>query len=110
MLHKAEKLSTWSVILALFGVVMGVISAAGGVVSIVNQLGMAGMMISGIPGGVSFLCFGLAIAFALIEVCVELYCKFRHGHKFGVGWWSSIVAIAVVLVYFLVKMAIMQYH
>ena len=108
LLRKTEKIGVWSIILVLAGVVMGVIADAGSIVGAVGTLGMATMIIAGIPGGISSLCFGLTTVFAVVVVPVELYYKVKDKRQFGTGWWSVITAVLVMAVYFLIKQAIMR--
>ena len=102
LLSQTEKLGTWSAILAPVGVVMEIIANAGGIVTQVNGLGMVGAAISGLPGVVAGFCFSMAVLFATLVICVEIYCKIRDGHKFGVGWWSAVGAVAVLAIYALI--------
>lgn len=108
LLKKTEKLGAWSVILAPAGVVMGMIADAGSIVGAVGGLGMASAIISGIPGVISETCLAVTVLLALIVMPVELYCKIKDRHKFGAGWWSVVVALAIVAVYVLVKQMIVR--
>ena len=99
LLAQTEKLGTWSAILAPAGVVMEIIANAGVVVTQTNSLGLAGATISGLPGALAGICFLAAVLFAALVVCVELYCKIRDDHKFGMGWWSALGSMAVLLIY-----------
>lgn len=110
LLKKTEKFGTWSVLLALLGIAMGVIAAAGGIVTEVGRFGMAGMMISGIPGGVGAICLIFAMLFAVIVIVVEGYYRLKDRSKFGNGWWSAIVAAALIALYTFVKWAIAGFH
>ena len=106
VMAKAEKLGTWSAILAPVGIVMMIISDVGNVVVQVGRLGMFGIMF-GIFAGLGMICLAGAIFFGVIGLITALYYRFKNGQKLGVAGWSGMVAISLVVVYWLVRSLIM---
>lgn len=104
LLKKTEKLGTWSAILVPIGVVMELIAEVGAIVTEMNNLGLAGVMISGLPAAVSGICLGLSAVFIPLIMGVELYCKIRDRRKFGMGWWSAMGAAAVLILCILLRL------
>ena len=98
-----ERMGNRSVILAVMGVVLGVIGYAGEMVSNLSKLGMAGAMIGGIPSGISYVCMGLAILMAMITIGGEIYNKIKLGRHFSSSMWSAVGAVVVVALYLLVR-------
>ena len=68
-----------------------------------SKLGMAGMMISGLPSGVGFLCMGTAVLMAIIAISSEIYGKVKRGRSLSATFWSAVGAIVVVTLYFIVR-------
>ncbi len=102
IMAKAEKLSTWSVILAPVGIVLMIIADLGGIVSTVNKLGLAGMILE-IPGWVGEICLILAVFFGVIGATVAIYYKLKNKQEMGVAGWSGIIGILMVAIYWLIR-------
>ncbi len=80
VIARAEKLATWSVILAPTSVVLMIIADVGDMVSMVNQLGLAGVMFS-IPRYIGDACLLLSVFFGLIGILTSLYYKIKNGKE-----------------------------
>ncbi|MBR3228787.1 hypothetical protein IKF67_00940 [Candidatus Saccharibacteria bacterium] len=102
ILAHAEKMGNRSIILAVCGVVLSIIGYVGGIVSATANLGLASIIISGIPSGIGFICMGLAVLMAIITIAGEITNKVRKGRKFSSTFWSALSAIIVVVLYWLV--------
>ena len=98
-----ERMGNRAIVLAIAGVVLGVIGYAGGIVSNLSNLGAAGAIISGIPSGISFICMGVAVIMAIITIGGEIYNRVKLGQKFSATIWSATGAIVVVTLYLLVR-------
>ena len=98
-----ERMGNRAIVLAIAGVVLGVIGYAGGIVSNLSNLGAAGAIISGIPSGISFICMGVAVIMAIITIGGEIYNRVKLGQKFSAAIWSATGAIVVVTLYLLVR-------
>jgi hypothetical protein len=109
ILASAEKIGNRSSILAFAGVVLGIIGMAGDIVSELNNLGLAGVMIGGLPSSISYFCLGLAVLMAAITVGSEIYYKIKQSRKFSSSFWSAIGAISVVALYFTVRWLIIRF-
>ena len=103
IMASVEKMGNRALILALCGMVLGIIGAVGGTVSNVNRLGFGGVMISDLPSAVGLLCMGLAVIMAIIVVVCEIYGKVKQKKRFDATLWSAIGAIVVVILYFVVQ-------
>ncbi len=109
ILASAERIGDKMVVLALAGVVFGIIGILGGIVVETFQLGLAGMMISGLPDGVSFLCFGIAVLMAIVVIGSEIVYKIKNKRKFSPALWSAVAAIIITALYALVYWLIIRF-
>ena len=102
IMAKAEKLSAWSVILALAGIVLMIIADLGGIVSTANKLGLAGLILD-IPGWVGEICLILAVFFGVIGVTVAIYYKLKSKQEMGAAGWSGVIGVLMVVIYWLIR-------
>lgn len=109
IMASAERMGNKAVILAFAGIVLGIIGYAGGTVTEVFRLGMAGIMIAGLPSGVSFVCLGVAVLMALITIGSEISGKMKYKKKFGAAFWSAVGAVIAVVIYGLVRWLIIRF-
>ncbi|RYC75078.1 hypothetical protein [Candidatus Nanosyncoccus alces] len=109
ILASIERLGNRSVVLAVAGVALGVVGYGGGMVTSSFQLGMAGVMISGLPSGAGFICLGLAVLMAVITIGSEIWRKVKHKQRVGAAFGSAIGAIVIVVVYVLIRWLIIRF-
>ncbi len=109
ILASVERLGNRSVILTVAGVVLGVVGYGGGIVTSAFNLGMAGVVVSGLPSGASFICLGLAILMAVITIGSEITRKIKYKQKFSAAFGSSIGAVVVVAIYILIRWLIIRF-
>jgi len=109
ILASVERIGNRAVVLAFAGVVLGIIGYAGGMVSGVFNLGMAGVLVSGLPSGVSFLCLGAAVLMAIITMGSEIFYKVKDKKKLSAAFWSAIGAVVVVVVYSVIQQLIIRF-
>ena len=103
LLAGVERWANRALIFAIAGAVMGLIGRVGGAVSSVSKLGAAGAIISALPSGIGYLCFGAATLIGVISIGVELYVKIKTGKKFSSAFWTGLVAIVVVTLSFILQ-------
>lgn len=103
MMASIERMGNRAIVLAIAGVVLGVIGYVGGIVSDLSNLGAAGAIISGMPSGISFICLVIAVIMAIITIGGEVYNRVKLGQKFSASIWSATGAIVVVTLYLLVR-------
>ena len=103
ILASAERMGNRALVLAICGVVLGILGLVGGTVSTANNLGMGGVLISGLPSGIGFLCIGLAVLMAVVAIGSEIYRKLKQKQKIGTTFWTALGAIIVVILYFVVQ-------
>ena len=108
ILKSAEKIGNRSIVLAICGVVLSIIGSVGGMVSVTNRLGAAGALISDLPSIVGLFGRGIAIIMALVTIGSEVYFKIKKGRSFSAGMRSAVGAIAVVVVYFLIRLLLIM--
>lgn len=106
ILANTERMSDRALIFAIAGVILNLIGYVGGEVSSLNDLGMGALIISGIPSSIGYACLGIAVLLGLIVIVRELYIKTRRHQKLTPSFWTSLCAVAVVAVYFIVLIAI----
>lgn len=109
ILAHIEKIGNTSVILAVCGVLLNIIGYVGSLVSATSNLGLAGVIISGIPSGIGLICTGLAIIMAIITAIFKIIDKVKNGRKIDSTFWSAISAVVVVIAYFLVRWLITRF-
>ncbi|MBQ1298276.1 hypothetical protein IIY24_00345 [Candidatus Saccharibacteria bacterium] len=109
ILASAEKIGNRAIILAISGVVLAVIGYVGGMVSLGFNLGVGGVIISGIPSGIGYLCMGIAVVMAVVTVGSEIYFKIKDGRKFSSGFSSAVASLVVVLVYFVLSLVVERF-
>lgn len=102
IMAKAEKLSTWSVILAPVGIVLMIIADLGGIVSTANKLGLAGLILD-IPSWVGEICLILAVFFGVIGATVAIYYKLKSKQEMGAAGWSGVIGVLMVVIYWLIR-------
>lgn len=109
ILASVERLGNKSMILAVSGVALGVIGYGGGMVSNGFRLGMAGIMVSGLPSGLSFICLGLAVIMAVVVIGSEILRKIKEKQKFSAAFGSAVGAVVTVAVYVLIRWLIIRF-
>lgn len=99
VMASAERIGNRSLIFAVAGVVLGLIGQAGGIVTTTYDLGMAGVMISGIPDVIGSLSLFLAGLMSIVVIISSIFYKMKLKKKFGVAFWSALCALAIVVLY-----------
>lgn len=102
ILADGEKMGNLALIFAISGLVLSIIGAMGGIVSMTFNLGLAGAILS-IPSALSMICTGVAVLMALVAIVCEIYLKVKKGRKFSVAFWSSICAIVLIIVFYILR-------
>ena len=103
-----ERMGNRALILAIAGIVLSIIGAAGGAVSSANNLGAAGALISGLPSGLGMFMIGIGILMALITIGVEVYYKLKAVRKLDSSFWTAVGTMVVVGVYIAIRWAILR--
>ena len=109
ILASVERLGNKSVILAFSGVALGVVGYGGSMVTTIFHLGMAGVMVSGVPSGLSFICLGLAVIMALVVIGSEVTRKVKDKQKFSAAFGSAVGAMVTVVIYVLIRWLIIRF-
>lgn len=102
-----ERMGNRALIFAVAGAALSLIGYVGGIVTSSFKLGLGGVMISGLPSGIGYLCLGIAVLLGLIVMGVELYQKIRKGAKLTSAFWTGFSAMLVVVAYLAVQMLLM---
>lgn len=108
VLADGEKMGNRALIFAFAGVVLSFISSMGAIVSSTFNLGMAGVILE-IPGWVGFALIVVAVLMALAAISCEAYLKFKKGRRLSPAFWSSVVAIALIVVYYVARWLIIRF-
>lgn len=109
LLRKTEKMGTWSAMLVPVGILMEIIGQAGAIVVQINNLGLAGVMIAGIPSAIGAAALGMGTVFTVLVIAVELYLKIRDRREFGMGWWSAMGAVVMLVIYILLRRLVLRF-
>lgn len=107
ILASIERMGNRALILAVGGIVLSIIGAAGGTVSSINNLGLAGAIISDLPSMLGMLMIGIGILMALITIGVEVYYKLKAVRKLDSSFWTAVGAMVVVGVYVIVRWTVL---
>ena len=99
ILASIERLGNRSIVLAISGIILSIIGQAGSIVSETFNLGLGSMVISGIPGGVSLFCTGLAIIMAVVVMGSEIFYKVKQGRKFSSAFLTAVVSVFLIVLY-----------
>ena len=108
IIANAERMGNRAVIFAVCGAVLDIIGTVGGMVTSANDLGMGGLIISGLPSGIGIFGMGLAILLSAITIGVELFYKIKKGRGVTSATWSSLAAIVVCVGYYLLKIFVLN--
>ena len=108
IIANAERMGNRALIFAVCGAVLDIIGMVGSMVTSANDLGMGGLIISGLPSGIGMLGIGLAFLLAVITVGVEVFYKLKKGRKVTSATWSAGAAIAVCVGYILLKLFVLS--
>lgn len=106
IIQSAEKMGDRSILLAICGVALSFIGMAGGIVTAMDSLGLAGVIISGIPSTLGLICRGLALLMAAITVWGGIYAKKKLGQKAYTAMPSAIGAIIIIVIYYAIQQLI----
>lgn len=100
-----ERMGNRALIFVIGGVVMALIGHAGSTVGEVFQLGMASVIISGLPSGIGVLLMGIGSLMALVTIGVEIYFMVKKGRKINSSFWTAVAAVGVVAIFIVVRLA-----
>ena len=103
ILASIERMGNRALICAVAGVVLSLIGYVGGVVTASYNLGLGGIIISGLPSGIGYLCLGIAVLFGLVAMGGGLYLKFKRNTKLSSVFWTGFSALLIVLLYLIVQ-------
>lgn len=109
IMASVERMGNKAVILAFAGIVLSIIGYVGSMVTMVSRLGMAGIMIAGLPSGAGFVCLALAVLMAIIVIGSEINNKIKYRKKFGAAFWSAMGAIVAIVIYGLIRWLIIRF-
>ena len=98
-----ERMGDRALIFVIGGVVLAIIGYVGGMATEGFHLGAGGVIISGLPNGIGLLSMGVGALMALATIGVDIYFRVRSRRKLGSSFWTAIVAIVVVVIYFVVR-------
>lgn len=102
ILASAERMGNRAIVLTISGIVLSIIGYAGSAVTTVSKLGAAGALISGLPSGVGMVCLGLSVLMSTIALGSEIIARVRYGRRFGASFWTAVISLVLVGVYFVV--------
>lgn len=108
ILADGEKMGNRALIFAVAGVVLSFIGSMGSIVGETFNLGFAGLILS-IPDWAGFACMALAVLMGLAAISCEVYLKVKRGRRFSSALWSSVGAIALIIVYYVVQWLILRF-
>lgn len=103
-----ERMGNRALIVVISGVILSFIGFVGGMVTESNHLGAGGVIISALPNLGGVLLMGVGILIAIITIGVEIYLKLKKGRKLDSSFWTSVIAIIAVGLYFVVRWAMMR--
>ena len=106
IMASAERIGNRSLIFAIGGAVLDIIGMAGSTVATTYRLGLAGVLISGLPSGIGVFLMEVGILMAMVTIGSEIAFKLKHGIKFTVAIYSAIASILVIVFYAFVRMKI----
>ena len=102
VMRAVEKFTNYSVIFVVFGVVLKVISRAGGIVSEVSHIGAGGAIISGLPGALGMVCLIAAVVAAIAGIISSIWAKSKYGAKMSYTLRVSIITLVIFGVFELI--------
>ena len=108
ILANGEKMGNRAIIFAVTGIVLLFIGTMGSLVSSTFNLGLAGVILE-IPSMLGLVGIGIAVLMGLAAISCEVYLKVKKGRKFSAAFWSSLSAIAIVVVYFVTHWLIIRF-
>ena len=103
-----ERMGNRAIVLAVAGIVLFIIGYAGAIIVSNSRLGMAGVIISGLPTSVGMISMGIAILMAIITIGNEIINKVKSKRKFGSPFWTSAAAILLVIIFYLIMHFVMR--
>lgn len=104
----AERMGNRALIFAISGIVLSLIGYVGGMVTSSSNLGPGGAIISGLPSGIGYACFAIAVLLGLIVAGQELYRKIKRDTKLTSAFWTGFSAIIVVVLFFIVRIMLLR--
>lgn len=109
IIHRAEKFANIGLVLTVVGLVFSVLTMAASLVSFVYRLGLAGAALSGILGGVQYICLGVGVFLSVVSFGAALYCKIKFGRDSKHVLITAGAAIFVVVLYYLLNYLITRF-
>lgn len=106
----AERMGNRALIFAIAGVMLSLIGYVGGMVTSSFKLGLGGVIISGLPSSIGYVCLAIAVLLGLIVMGQELYLRIKRGAKLTSVFWTSFSVILVVVVYLAIQTLLMTMH
>ena len=98
-----ERMGNRALMFAIAGVTLSLIGYVGGMVTSSFKLELGGVIISGLPSGIGYICLAIAVLLGLIVMGQELYLKIKRGAKLTSVFWTGLGATLTVLVYLIVQ-------
>ena len=95
VIRAVEKFANASIIFVIAGVALSFIGRAGGIVSNVNNLGMGGAIISGLPLTLGLACLVVAVVAAVTGIISSIYTKIKYKTDMKYTLLVSIVTLLV---------------
>lgn len=110
MLASTERMANRAVVLVISGAVLSIIGMAGGIVTETSNLGLGGVLISGLPSGVGMLLMGIGAIMSLVVIGFQLYARFRLGRKFDTSFWAAVGALIFNILFWMARIMLMTYR
>ena len=95
VIRAVEKFANASIIFVIAGVALSFIGRAGGIVSNVNNLGMGGAIISGLPLTLGLACLAVAVVAAVIGIISSIYTKIKYKTDMKYTLLVSIITLLI---------------
>ena len=99
VIRAVEKFANYSIIFVIFGIVLNIISRAGGIVSGVNNLGMGAAIISGLPQALSMICLAAGVVSAVVGIISSIYTKVKYKTNMKYTLLVSVISLIVFGIY-----------
>lgn len=95
VIRAVKKFANASIIFVIAGVALSFIGRAGGIVSNVNNLGMGGAIISGLPLTLGLACLVVAVVAAVTGIISSIYTKIKYKTDMKYTLLVSIITLLI---------------
>ena len=99
----AERMGNRALIFAIAGVTLSLIGYVGGMVTSTLDLGLGGVIVSGLPSSIGYGCLAIAVLLGLIVMGLELHQKIKRSAKLTSAFWTGFSAIIVTVLFLIVR-------